>query len=74
MAATPSVTAPGETHPWVRAAQQDVHFGVMGGPMDGLAPTARLRGGGGGAGVDSYWTFDHPLGNPDWATTLAAWR
>ena len=60
------------THPWVASVRHSLQFGVMGGP---LADWPRLRAFVAEAealGYNSYWTFDHPLGNPDWATNLAA--
>ena len=34
------------THPWVAPVRHSIQFGVMGGPLGGLATTPRLRGGG----------------------------
>lgn len=63
---------PAGAHPWVAAGQDEVRFGIIGGPVEdwprllGLVRLAESL------GADAYWLFDHPLDHADWATTLAA--
>jgi alkanesulfonate monooxygenase SsuD/methylene tetrahydromethanopterin reductase-like flavin-dependent oxidoreductase (luciferase family) len=59
------------THPWVAEGQRTIRFGVS--VLNPGADWSRHREWVQMAedlGLDSYWAFDHPLGNPDCWTTL----
>ncbi len=61
-----------QTHPWIQAGGNRIRFGIFGGPNHDhrrLEAMVRLAE---DLGCDSYWTYDHPLLGPDWATTLTS--
>jgi alkanesulfonate monooxygenase SsuD/methylene tetrahydromethanopterin reductase-like flavin-dependent oxidoreductase (luciferase family) len=65
----PTATTP---HPWVHDGATQIRAGVFGGPIRHPDRLRRFLTACEDLECDSYWTFDHPLLNPDWATTLAA--
>ena len=72
---TPGPGVPREVHPWVKAGQSEIRFGVFGGPFTDWPRLHSFVREAETLGADSYWAFDHPLNlndGPDWATTLAA--
>src|SRR5689334_9153133 len=60
-------------HPWVTSGQQQVRFGIGGGPFAGdwsvLREFVQMVE---DLGFDSYWRPDHPVFGPDGWMTLAA--
>jgi len=65
---------PAEVHPWIKAGQDEIRFGVFGGPFSDWPSLRTFVAEAEALWADSYWAFDHPLNSyngPDWATTLA---